>query len=207
MNYAQYIRRQQARTIYSDSIAQKQRISQGCGSESPYAFRPLDSGVRTDILIGEFNTTPEETSTILGSANANCPVPPSPPPPPPPPATTIVADLAGITFTSGGGYFLSTFTFAPTNVITVGFINANASIGDADHIDFRRETLPNLTPSDTFTIANPTVNPFIQHVVYGPGNIYSQVYTNDTLNMTPSSIITFTSAETLSNIGLSISKN
>jgi hypothetical protein len=205
MDFSEYIRRLNTRTIYTDYIAEKQRISQGCGCTSYYNGHTLQEGERLDILTGQQNTTMAETSTILGSRIANCPGYPLPPPPPP--DTTIVADLTGLDFSVGGTLFFSTFTFEATSTITVGFINANAFISNADHIDFRRNALPNLTTDDTFTIANPTYIPTTTRVIYGTDNIYSQVYSNESFGMSISSIITFVSGETLTDIGFSIQTN
>jgi hypothetical protein len=207
MDFSDYIRKLNTRTIYTDYIAEKQRIQQGCGCDSYYKGHTLQQGERLEILTGQQNTTVAETSTILGSRIANCPGYPLPPPTPPTPDTTIVADLTGLDFSIGGTQFYSTFTFDTTSTITVGFINANASISNADHIDFRRETLPNLTSVDTFTIENPTYIPTTTTILYGPGNIYSQVYTNEAFGMSISSIITFVSGEFLTDIGLSIQTN
>jgi len=73
MDSSQLIRIRKARVIFSDYTAQQQTIAQGCGKkESVYAFRAISSGNRTDILIGEFNTSTAEVTAILESGNANC---------------------------------------------------------------------------------------------------------------------------------------
>lgn len=201
MDFSEYIRRLNTRTIYTNYIAEEQRITQGCGSKSYYNGHTLQEGERLTLLTGQQNTSVTELSTILGSPIANCPgyVPPTPP--------TIVADLTGLDFSVGGTQFYNTFTFEATSTITVGFINTNTSISNVDHIDFRRVTLPNLTPADTFTIANPTYIPTTTRVIYGTDNIYSQVYSNEPFGMSISSIITFVSGETLTDIGFSIQTN
>jgi hypothetical protein len=207
MDFGEYLRRIQVRNTYTDYIAKEQRISQGCGTGSYYDGRTIPEGNRIDILSGQLITTPAETSTILGSRIANCPeyVPPSPPPPPPMPSTTIVADLTGVDFSSGGS-FISTFTFASMSTITVGFINnTSANMSSATHIDFRRDALPNLSSNDTFTIENPSYTPATQWVTYGPGNIYSQIYANETFGLTTSSIITFVGENSLTDITFNIS--
>lgn len=209
MDSSQLIRIRQARAVFSDYTAQQQTIAQGCGkTESVYAFRAIPSGNRTDILIGEFNTSTAEVDSILVSENANCPGVTPTPPPPPPPATTIVADLNGLNFLplGAGANFLNTFTFAATTTITVGLYNANLTINNISHIDFRTTPpMPILSPSDTYTIANPTYTTPTQYVAYGPGNIYSQVYQNDTFNLNSNSIITLVTATPITSIGINMS--
>jgi hypothetical protein len=205
MDSSQLIRIRQARVVFSDYTAQQQTIAQGCGkTESVYAFRAIPSGNRTDILIGEFNTSPAEVTAILDSGNANCS---GVTPAPPLPDTTIVADLNGLNFLplGAGSSFFSTFTFAATNTITVGFYNANLTINNISHIDFRTAPpMPILSPSDTYTIANPTYTTPTEYVAYGPGDIYSQVYQNDVFNLNSNSIITFVTTTPITSIGFSV---
>lgn len=204
MDFGDYLRRQQVRAVYTDYIAKEQRISQGCGTGSYYNGRTIPEGNRLDILSGELITTPAETSTILGSRIAKCPgyVPPSPPIMP---SATIVVDLTEVDFSTGGN-FLSTFTFASMSTITVGFINnTSANMSNATHIDFRREALPTLSSNDTFTIQNPTYTPSTQWITYGPENIYSQIYANESFGLTTSSIITFVGENNLTDITFNIS--
>lgn len=150
-------------------------------------------------------TTPAETSTVLGSPVANCPgyVPPTPPPPVP---STIVADLTGIDF-SAGGNFTSSFTFLLQSTIRVEFINnAGANMNNAQHIQFSRFELPTFSPSDTFTIENPTYIPTTQFLTFGPGNIYSIVYANEPFGLSQNSIITFSGANEISTLTFQISQ-
>ena len=205
MDFSEYIRKLNTRTIYTDYIAEKQRIVQGCGCKSYYNGHTLQEGERLDILTGQMNTSTTETSTILGSPIAKCPgyVPPTPPMP----STTIVVDLTGLNFSITGTEIFSTFTFESASTITVGFINTNASISDADHLQFDRFSLPLLTPSDTFTIENPTYNPSVSYYSGFPGNDTSIVYANEMFGLTSSSIVTFVSGETLTDIRFSMSKN
>jgi hypothetical protein len=202
MDFGEYLRRLQVRTVYTDYIAKEQRISQGCGVGSYYDGRTIPEGNRLDILSGQLITSTTETSTILGSRIANCPgyVPPSPPPPPSIPST-IVADLTGVDFSSGGS-FASTFTYMPTSTITVEFINnTSANMGNVGYIQFDREALPNFVTGDEFTMQNPTYIPTTtQLITYGPGNIYSRLYATESFGLTTTSKITLVTANEYSTI-------
>jgi hypothetical protein len=208
MDFSEYIRKLHTRTVYTDYIAEEQRIAQGCGCKSYYNGHTLQQGEKLDILTGQMNTSAAETSTILGSPIAKCPgfVPPVPPTPPTP-STTIVADLTELSFNVSGTQFISTFTFDPTSTITVRFFNADTSIEFADNIQFNRYDLPLLTPSDAFTITNPTYTPSVVYFSGFPGNNNSIVYANENFGISPSSIITFVSGETLTDVEFRLQKN
>jgi hypothetical protein len=117
--------------------------------------------------------------------------------------TTITVDLTGITFdgTGNSGHnFYGVFTFSPTNSITVSFTNAPTSINQVTHIQFQGPD-GTVSPSDAFTVANPTLTPEVSSQDVG-GNVY--LYTNGSFPLTASSIITLTTANTITGVTFSI---
>lgn len=126
---------------------------------------------------------------------------------PPLVGTIVTADFTGLVFASGGGgdTYLHTFTFPSTNIVNIILTNVGPSISLASHIDLRNQDDPVLlNPADTFVLVNPAYTPNLAYVTYGPGGIYSQLYTNDSNYIHTTSIITATFVEARTSITISI---